>query len=94
MLWSTAFKYQLKKFGIVQKKCIRHVCKLTYNKSTTPYFKQQNILKLNDISQLQLGKLMYLYSIDHLPIPIKLMFVANNNVHGYNTRNDPHFTQN
>ncbi len=67
VIWGTSCQYRLQKLEKIQKKCIRNVCKLSYNDSTSMYFKQHNILKLTNVFNVQLGRLMYFYFNGQLP---------------------------
>ena len=77
---------------MVQNKCLRYICKANYNTSSTPLYKQMNILKMNDIYDLQLMKLMFAHSKNKLPPPLQQLFVPNARIHEHNTRsrNNPH----
>ena len=90
--WGSAYTYRLRKLVVLQKKCIRNICKAPYNSESTPLFKKLFLPKLIDIYQLQLGKLMYLHTNKIIPSPLLNLFVTNEEVHQYNTRHrhDPH----
>ena len=87
-VWGSACKYNIKPLIISQKKAIRIICGKPYNHPTDELFKELNILKLNSMYKLSLGKLMY----NVIPISLSEMFTLNHNVHHYNTRNSagPH----
>jgi hypothetical protein len=86
ILWGAAYQYKLHRLEIIQKRCIRNVCNLSYNEHTSPLFRKLAIPKLEDIYKLQLCKLMYSYVHDKLPIPLFTIFSTNAEIHEYNTR--------
>ncbi len=92
MIWGNACQYRLNRLVILQKKCVRNICKKPYNEESSPLFKELCIPKLIDISSLQLGNFMYQYTNGLLPIALDNLFLTNADVHGHNTRqrNDPH----
>ena len=55
--------YNIKKLCNSQKKCIRNISKSKYNSSTDALFLELNLLKLKDVIDLELYKIMYLNSI-------------------------------
>ena len=85
MLWGTnlitKFKNNIFK---KQKKVIRIMHKARYNDHTHELFLKSGILKLDDLIDLDILKIMYLNSTNHLPIPIQKLFPRNTNC--YNTR--------
>ena len=92
MIWGNACQYRLHRLKILQKRCVRHICKKPYNEETSALFKELRIPKIADISSLQLGNYMYLYTNGHLPNTLHNLFVSNYTIHDHNTRqrNDPH----
>ena len=92
MIWGSAYQCKLNKLVKLQKKCVRHICKLSYNESTSPHLKKLGIVKLSDIFNIQLGKFMYAFSNSQLPETLERLFVRNVEIHQHNTRHrhDPH----
>ena len=92
MIWGQACKYRLHRLVMLQKKCVRNICKKPYNEESAPLFKGLMIPKFIDISPLQVGNFMYQYFNGHLPISLHNLFVMNAAVHDHNTRHryDPH----
>ena len=58
-LWGTANKSILKPLSKLQKKAIRFIGNLRYNTPTSRFFKNYNIVKLDDLHQLQCISLLY-----------------------------------
>ena len=92
ILWGSAYQYRLNKLVKLQKKCVRNVCKTSYNENTCTLSKKLKILKLSDIFNIKIGKFMFSYTNCLLPTSIQDLFVRNSEVHTYNARhkNDPH----
>jgi hypothetical protein len=76
----------------MQKKAIRIIAGVKYNEHTSPIFKSLNILKLQELYDLQLAKFMYLQSKRELPQYLMSIFTPIAEVHNYETRqqNNPH----
>jgi hypothetical protein len=94
LVWGSAYQYKLNRLNILQKKCVRNVCRGFYNQATAPLFKKLKILKLDDIFSQSLCKFMYSFTKGILPSSLQFLFIANTDVHNHNTRhrNDPHVT--
>ena len=78
-----------------QKKAIRIISGAQYNASTDALFVDLNLLKLADMIDLEMLKLMYLFSKNALPQSMVSVFTVNRLTHNYNTRfrNDPQIMQ-
>ena len=74
------------KIFILQKRTIRTICKQQYRNHTNPLFKKENILKLNDLHNLQVSLFMHDYRHSKLPISFHNFFVQN--THAINLRNN------
>ena len=84
-----------KKLISSQKKAIRAISSARYNAGTDALFVDLNLLKLTDLIDLELLKLMYLFSKNDLPKQMYSVFSVNKPIHRYNTRfrNDPQIIQ-
>ena len=91
-VWGGTFPSYLKSIKVIQKKCVRIICNKQYNSPTAELFKELNILNFDKLYKLYLCKLMFRFITDDLPNSLKTMFILNNNIHNYNTRNrnEPH----
>jgi len=67
-------------------KSYTHYSKVKYNIHTSPIFNKYNILKLPDIHNIQLGKLMHSITMTTLPQPMFTIFTTNDDAHSYDTR--------
>ena len=75
----------------LSKRVIRIISKSTFDSHSDPIFKELELLKLSDIRQLELGKLMF--SLNHSLLPSKFnnYFSLNKQVHSYATRHTNDF---
>ena len=87
LLWGSAYKTNLQKLIILQKKAVRCVTKSGYNDHTPPLFKKLLIAYLKDIYKIELSKFVYLGVDNNLPSPLLNMYTLNNEFYSYNTRN-------
>ena len=92
IVWGSTYKTNLRRLVSLQKRVIRIISKSTFDSHSDPIFKELELLKLSDIRQLELGKLMF--SLNHSLLPSKFnnYFSLNKQVHSYATRhaNDFH----
>ena len=58
-VWGAAQNSAMTRLNKLQKKGIRHVCNSTYNAHTSPLFKKEKILKIDDLYKFQCVKIMY-----------------------------------
>ena len=67
LVWGSAYKSNLQRIEILQKRVIRIVDKSYYNAHTEPIFKKLNLLKFQDIHFLHLGQFMFSFKNSILP---------------------------
>ena len=72
---------------LLQKKALRIICNVPYRAHTNELFFNNNILKVHDLYNYQLGQFMYQLENNSLPVTFKTMFVKNKTIHSYRTRN-------
>ena len=74
------------KIFVLQKKALRAINNLAYNKHTNAYFKCNKILKLSDQYKLQVSN--YIFQLVHSKIDeeIESSLLVNNQIHSHNTR--------
>jgi len=90
-LWGNTLKKYLHKVEVMQKKALRIICHAKYNDSSTPLFKQQNILKLEDVYNLQVGQMMHKLYYTNLPTALQGLIPQQSNVHNRITRHRKDF---
>ena len=69
------------------------MCNAPYNAHTDPLFKENKVLKIIDIFNLNLLKLNHKYKNQELPNLFNIMFTTNADIQSYHTRrrNDLHY---
>ena len=87
LIWANTYSTKLNKIRMLQKKAVRIINNSDYLAHSEPLFKQNNLLKIEDIYKLQLGLLMYKLSREALPNSISILFQRNIEIHNHNTRN-------
>lgn len=78
--------YSNNRLFLLQKKILRIIGNTGPRSHTNNLFSQNKILKITDIYQLQLGQFMHNLSTNNLPPIFQTMFVVNNSIHKYPTR--------
>ena len=86
LVWGSAYDNTLYPLVILQKKCIRLICKTEYLEPTDPLFKSTKLLKLSQIWEVNCAKFMY--NCFNLPAysNFKDTMIFNSQIHQYNTR--------
>ena len=75
----------MKKIFVLEKKCLRLLIS-EYCEHTSPIFQSLKVLKLQNIIQFIFLKLTYFYFNDQLLLQVKNIFIQNESVNPYNTR--------
>ena len=78
IVWGTASKSLINKLFILQKRAVRLIVKAHFLASTSPIFKQLNILKLYDIYLLSCSLFMFKYKCNLLPESCKDLIILSN----------------
>ncbi len=86
-VWGLSNELYLNKLRMLQKKVVRIICNAEINAHSNPLFKQLNVLKIDDICNIQYGCLMWDYEHGNLPKCFNTYFRAVSNSHNYRTRN-------
>ena len=92
LAWGNAAQIRIDKILLLQKKVMRLICNTSYRSHTNVLFRENRILKINDLYRFQLGQFMYNIHKNSTPNVFKNMFLKNNTIHNYSTRqaNDFH----
>ena len=70
----------------MQNKALRAIDNQTYNSPTGPICLKYNVVKVNDLVDIELSKMSYQLSKNSLPSPIQDLFKKGRDFHRYNTR--------
>jgi hypothetical protein len=91
-IWGSAYKKQLNKLIVIQKRAVRIIAGNKYNEHTNPIFREFHILKLNDIYRVEVSKTAFKFKNKTLPQSIMDLFITNSEIHDRITRqnNDLH----
>jgi hypothetical protein len=89
IIWGNASRSALNNLIVLQKRVIRLICHAHYQVTTSPLFKQCNILKLPDIYKFQVGQFVFKSLNNFLPISCSLHIKRNFSSHQYALRNNP-----
>lgn len=86
--WGSASKTTLKPIQILQNKVLRLMNKTTWKDHTenNVLYQKFELLKVDDIYRLELGKFMYLYQTKALPKVFETYFLDLTQAHNHNTR--------
>ena len=71
---------------MLQKRAIRHITKVDYRDHTSKLFLNNNLLKLADLIKLNLLSIVHRALNNLLPQGVNNLFIPNNTLHNYNTR--------
>jgi hypothetical protein len=85
-LWGSTYNIHISKLRIMQNKIVRAIFNASYNDHTRPFYAQLQILRLDDIYKVELGKYMYNYVNNSLPKALLNIFKWTHNIHIYQTR--------
>ena len=91
LVWGNTHQTLIDKVLILQKRAIRIICNAPIRSHTDPLFFENTILKIKDLYSLQLGQFMYRYNNNSLPHVFHDMFLKNQSVHKYPTRQSDKF---
>ena len=76
----------LKRLKSFQNKAVKIIAVGQYLDDSTAYYKQLNILNIEDLLTLEVAKLMHKFSLNKLPNRFSYFFTPMNAIHGRTTR--------
>ena len=85
-VWRTANKTSLHNLSIIVNKIIRSIAYNSKFRKISKVHKQQSLLKIPEIYELDLGKLMYKIHNGFVPTAVEEEFIASTSVYNHNTR--------
>ena len=86
IIWGSASKTALRPLILLQKKCLRVICKANYLDHTDPLFSETKLLKVKQIFKLNCAKFIYKCYNSNLFPDFRSKLVLQNEIHSYNTR--------
>ena len=90
IIWGSASATALHKLEVLQNRAVRIINRSPFRATVSPIYKQLNLLKLNDITQLQI--VLFMYKFKHALLPESCMNCCVVNLqHPYNMRNIHYF---
>ena len=97
-IWEITFPTYLQKLQRLQNKALRIISNCNPKTSTTPFFYEYKILKIQDLYYFEISKIMHQYSNKHLLICFTSFFTQTSSIHNRSTRSNirndlylPHF---
>ena len=87
VLWHNSPHISLNRVIVAQKRAVRAICQLGYNDHTNNYFKDLNILKIDDLYKLNLCAIRFSQIKNPANFSISDQFIRNSDIHSYPTRN-------
>ena len=84
--WGSATKTSLHRLNTIHNKIIKTISWSSFRCHVTPVYRQLNLLKLEDIHQLEIAKLMHNFHSNRMPNTFDRLFTAVNCVHTHETR--------
>jgi hypothetical protein len=91
-IWGNTSANKLNKLKLLQNKCLRIIDKIPIRTSLTKYFKDNRLLRINDIIFYKVCIFGFNAYNSVLPNSMQSYFTKKNSVHNYQTRNNNHFT--
>ena len=87
LIWGSAASSHLESLTLIQKKCIRNICKVGYYDHTEPLFNEQKILTVPKIYNYNCAKFIFQCYNNDTYSNFKSKLQKNSDFHHYDTRN-------
>ena len=84
--WGFADAFYMKPLNTLHNNVLRILAYCGYRTKLSPVYKAQNILKLEDIYKLEVGKLMFKIINDGKPQQHRVLFTKSREIHNHSTR--------
>ena len=91
LAWGNCSSYLLERILLLQKKAMRVVSNVHFRYHTHTLFFSNNVLKVHDLYKLNLAVFMFQKYTHELPPALSNLFMTNNQIHQYPTRQVNHF---
>ena len=86
IIWGSADKTIIKPLVLLQKKCLRIICKVGFFEHTDPLFSETKLLKIENIYKLNCAQFIYKCYNTNLFNDFKSKLITQREIHNYNTR--------
>ena len=84
--WGFADVFYMKPLNTLDNNVLRILANCGYRTKLSPVYKAQNILKLEDIHKLEVGKLMFKIINNGKPQQYRVLFTKSREIHNHSTR--------
>ena len=84
--WGSAIKTSLHRLNTIHNKIIKTISWSSFRCHVTPAYSQLNLLKIEDIHQLEISKLMHNFHSNRMPNTFDRLFTAVHSVHTHEAR--------
>jgi len=91
VICSSTYPSNLNRILLLQKRIVRIIANADYRAQTKPLFKRLKILDIYDLHTLCIANFMFEYHHNLLPSCFDNLFLRNNQVHKYGTRNSTNY---
>ena len=85
-VWGGAGKTALKRLNVLHNKVLRAMTYSSYKSRVSPLYKKLNLLKIEDIHILEIGKFMHRLHWGRIPVNFDQLFTPVNQAHSHPTR--------
>ena len=85
-VWGGAGKTALKRLNVLHNKVLREMTYSSYKSRVSPLYKKLNLLKIDDIYILEIGKVMHRLHWGRIPANFDQLFIPVNQAHSHATR--------
>ena len=86
IIWGSADKTIIKPLIILQKKCLRIICKVDFLEHTDPLFSETKLLKIEQIYKVNCAQFIYKCYNTNIFNEFKSKLITQREIHNYNTR--------
>ena len=86
IIWGSADKTIIKPLILLQKKCLRIICKVNFFEHTDPLFSETKLLKIEQIFKVNCAQFIYKCYNTNLFNEFKSKLITQREIHNYNTR--------
>ena len=84
--WGFADAFYIKLLNTLHNNVLKILANCGYRTKLSPIYKPQNILKLEDIHKLEVGKLMFKIINNGKPQQYRVLFTKSREIHNHSTR--------